>query len=142
MVKAVEKRSWCDGAETLDDAMDRGMARPAPNHSTIKRRSARGHVHREHAGDSGNIGSPQSRVGFDAEANLDPAAMDLMNVRFEPLSKVISMYKRMMLSSLILLAFLGVAPLLGACHTTAGAGQDISKTGQAITRAANNATPR
>jgi predicted small secreted protein len=55
--------------------------------------------------------------------------MDLMNVRFEPLSKVISMYKRMMLSSLILLAFLGVAPLLGACHTTAGAGQDISKTG-------------
>jgi predicted small secreted protein len=75
--------------------------------------------------------------------NLDPAAaMDLMNVRFEPLSKVISMYKRMTLSSLILLAFLGVAPLLGACHTTAGAGQDISKTGQAITRTANNATPR
>jgi predicted small secreted protein len=68
--------------------------------------------------------------------------MDLMNVRFEPLSKVISMSKRMMLSSLILLAFLGVAPLLGACHTTAGAGQDISKTGQAITRTANNATPR
>jgi predicted small secreted protein len=107
-----------------------------------QRRSARGHGHREHAGDSGNIGSPQSRAGFVAEANLDPAVMDLMNLRSEPLRKVISMYKRMTLSSLILLALLGVSPLLGACHTTAGAGQDISKTGQAITRSANNATPR
>lgn len=67
--------------------------------------------------------------------------MDLMNLDFKPLSKVNSMCKRMTLSSLILLAFLGIAPLLGACHTTAGAGQDISKTGQAITRAANSATP-
>ncbi|WIM12938.1 entericidin A/B family lipoprotein [Enhydrobacter sp.] len=45
-------------------------------------------------------------------------------------------------STLMLLVFLGIVPLLGACHTTAGAGQDISKTGQAITRGANNATPR
>jgi predicted small secreted protein len=52
------------------------------------------------------------------------------------------MYKNMMRSPLILFAFLSIAPLLGACHTTAGAGQDISKTGQAITRAANDATPR
>jgi len=48
----------------------------------------------------------------------------------------------MMHSTLILLAFLSIAPLLGACHTTAGAGKDISKTGQAITKGANDATPR
>lgn len=52
------------------------------------------------------------------------------------------MYKKMTRSTLVVLAFLSLAPLLGACHTTAGAGQDISKTGQAITRSANNATPR
>ena len=61
---------------------------------------------------------------------------------FEPLNKVVFMSKKMMRSTLILLAFLSIAPLLAACHTTAGAGQDISKTGQAITRSANNATPR
>jgi predicted small secreted protein len=42
---------------------------------------------------------------------------------------------------LTLLAFLGAAPLLGACHTTAGAGEDISKTGQAIERSANKNAP-
>jgi hypothetical protein len=31
------------------------------------------HVHREHAGESGNIG-PQSRVGFDAEAQFGPSS--------------------------------------------------------------------
>jgi predicted small secreted protein len=51
------------------------------------------------------------------------------------------MSKRTALPSLILLAFLAIAPLLGACHTAAGAGQDISKTGQAIERTANKATP-
>jgi predicted small secreted protein len=33
------------------------------------------------------------------------------------------------------------APLLGACHTTAGAGEDISATGHAIDKAATKATP-
>jgi predicted small secreted protein len=42
----------------------------------------------------------------------------------------------------MLLAFLGISVFLAACHTTAGAGKDISKTGQAITRSANQATPR
>ncbi|HTR17473.1 MAG TPA: entericidin A/B family lipoprotein [Acetobacteraceae bacterium] len=42
---------------------------------------------------------------------------------------------------LTLCALLGVMPLLGACHTTAGAGKDISATGQAITGTANKATP-
>ena len=72
---------------------------------------------------------------------LDPAALDVMTLRFEPLSKVNFMCKKMALSNLILLVFLGIAPLLGACHTAAGAGQDISKTGQAIERTANKATP-
>jgi len=40
-----------------------------------------------------------------------------------------------------LLLLLGIAPLLGACHTTAGAGQDISATGHAITHDANANTP-
>lgn len=39
------------------------------------------------------------------------------------------------------MALLGVAPLLGACHTTAGAGEDISKTGQAIKNSAQQNTP-
>ncbi len=40
-----------------------------------------------------------------------------------------------------LVMLLGMAPLLGACHTTAGAGEDISKTGTAIDNAATKATP-
>ena len=43
--------------------------------------------------------------------------------------------------ALALLALIGVAPLLGACHTTAGAGRDISATGHAITGSANKHTP-
>ncbi len=50
------------------------------------------------------------------------------------------MSKRITLLTLTLLALLG-APLLGACHTTAGAGEDISKTGQAIERSADKHTP-
>ena len=39
-----------------------------------------------------------------------------------------------------LLALLIGAPLLGACHTTAGAGEDLSATGHAITHSANQHT--
>lgn len=39
--------------------------------------------------------------------------------------------------TLALLALIGVAPLLGACNTTAGAGQDISAGGHAITHEAD-----
>jgi predicted small secreted protein len=46
-----------------------------------------------------------------------------------------------LLTALTLLALLGVAPLLGACHTTAGAGQDLSATGHVITNDAVKATP-
>jgi predicted small secreted protein len=43
--------------------------------------------------------------------------------------------------ALTLLALLGMVPLLSACHTTAGAGQDISATGHAISNTAHKATP-
>ena len=43
--------------------------------------------------------------------------------------------------ALTLLALAGAAPLLGACHTTAGAGQDISATGHVLTNSAQKNTP-
>lgn len=42
---------------------------------------------------------------------------------------------------LTLLVLIAATPLLGACHTTAGAGEDISATGHAITHDANKNTP-
>lgn len=49
--------------------------------------------------------------------------------------------RRNMSLAFTLLALLGVAPLLGACHTTAGAGQDISATGHVLTNDAIKSTP-
>ncbi len=43
--------------------------------------------------------------------------------------------------ALALLVLIGAAPLLGACHTTAGAGQDLSATGHAVTHSAEKNTP-
>ena len=43
---------------------------------------------------------------------------------------------RRILLTILLLAI--AAPLLAACNTTAGAGQDISNTGAAVTRGAND----
>jgi predicted small secreted protein len=57
------------------------------------------------------------------------------------MEKVNPMHKRTTIRTLTLLALFGAAPLLGACHTTAGAGEDISKTGQAIERSADKAAP-
>ncbi len=42
--------------------------------------------------------------------------------------------------SLTFLMLIAAAPLLGACHTMAGAGQDISNTGSALTNSANKHT--
>jgi len=39
------------------------------------------------------------------------------------------------------LAALVAVPLLSACHTTTGAGQDISATGHAISNTAKSVTP-
>jgi predicted small secreted protein len=41
----------------------------------------------------------------------------------------------------VLLALAGAAPLLGACHTTAGLGEDLSATGHAISNEAKKVTP-
>ena len=43
--------------------------------------------------------------------------------------------------SLTILMLLAAAPLLSACNTTAGAGEDISATGHAITHSAEKNTP-
>ena len=40
-----------------------------------------------------------------------------------------------------LFLLIGAVPLLGACHTTAGAGQDISATGHVLTNSAQKNTP-
>ena len=50
------------------------------------------------------------------------------------------MYRKFILA-LAMLAVVAVAPLLSACHTTAGAGQDISATGKAIEKSAKQNTP-
>jgi predicted small secreted protein len=50
------------------------------------------------------------------------------------------MYKTFIIG-LTILSLVATVPLLSACHTTAGAGQDISATGQAIDKAAKKSTP-
>jgi predicted small secreted protein len=46
------------------------------------------------------------------------------------------------LSTILSLALLlGMAPLVSACHATAGAGKDMSAAGQAVTDSANRNTP-
>lgn len=51
------------------------------------------------------------------------------------------MFKKTMPIALTLLALLGAAPLIAACHTVAGAGTDISRTGDAIGNSAKKNTP-
>jgi len=46
-----------------------------------------------------------------------------------------------LVSRLAVLVLLAAAPLLTACNTTAGAGQDISNTGRAIENSAKKLTP-
>lgn len=53
---------------------------------------------------------------------------------------IMIMYKNLSIA-LTLLALIGLAPLLGACNTTAGAGEDISAGGHAITHAADKLAP-
>jgi predicted small secreted protein len=47
-----------------------------------------------------------------------------------------------LLAILTVLVLAGAAPLLGACNTTAGAGEDISATGHTITNTAEQANPQ
>src|SRR4030095_7035832 len=51
------------------------------------------------------------------------------------------MFKRTTLLALTLIGLLGAMPLLSACHTTAGAGKDISKVGDKIEEEAVENTP-
>ena len=48
---------------------------------------------------------------------------------------------RSLIVALTVLLLATAAPLLSACHTTAGAGEDISATGHAITNSAERHTP-
>jgi predicted small secreted protein len=50
------------------------------------------------------------------------------------------MYQRFVFG-LAVLSFVVAAPLLSACRTTAGAGQDISATGKVIEKSAKQNTP-
>jgi predicted small secreted protein len=43
--------------------------------------------------------------------------------------------------ALTLLLLIAAAPLLGACHTTAGAGEDLSSAGHELTHSADQHTP-
>jgi predicted small secreted protein len=49
--------------------------------------------------------------------------------------------RKKLLVALALLALVGIAPLLGACNTAAGAGEDLSAGGRAITHDAHKLTP-
>jgi predicted small secreted protein len=55
-------------------------------------------------------------------------------------AKDFTMRKPVMLA-LTLLALIGLGPLLGACHTAAGAGEDLSAGGHAITNSAEKHAP-
>lgn len=43
--------------------------------------------------------------------------------------------------ALTLAALVAIAPMLSACHTTAGFGQDVSQGGHALTNSANANAP-
>jgi predicted small secreted protein len=81
--------------------------------------------------------APRANPIRQAEARASLSVTDPGTAR----QKVKTMCKRTTILTLTLLALLGAAPILGACHTTAGAGEDISKTGSAIENSANRAAP-
>jgi predicted small secreted protein len=53
------------------------------------------------------------------------------------MSKESSMRKNLAMTLVGLLVLAGASSLLSACNTTAGVGKDVSTTGHAITRSAN-----
>lgn len=59
---------------------------------------------------------------------------------FLPKERVVVMRKHFSIA-LALVTLIGAMPLLGACHATAGAGQDLSSTGKVITDSAKKNTP-
>jgi len=55
--------------------------------------------------------------------------------------KAYPMHKTRVTTALALLALLAAAPLLSACHTAAGAAQDVSNAGQVVKKDVQSATP-
>jgi len=51
------------------------------------------------------------------------------------------MFARTTKTALALMLLLSAGVMLGACNTTAGAGKDIARTGQAIENSANKHAP-
>jgi predicted small secreted protein len=51
------------------------------------------------------------------------------------------MWKKMTILALLLFALSGAGLLLGACHTIAGAGEDVSHAGHAVERSADRHAP-
>jgi len=49
--------------------------------------------------------------------------------------------RKLLAAFITFLMLVSMGSLLGACNTTAGAGQDISATGRVITHGANRLTP-
>jgi entericidin B len=84
------------------------------------------------------VGGPglQRQGGVAGRAKL--AALMLSNLYHA--QKDDTMRKNVTLA-LTLLAVIGLAPLLGACQTAAGAGQDISAGGRALTNSAEKHAP-
>ncbi len=80
----------------------------------------------------GNLGDAVAFRGLSNPARNNPAG--------GPFGKDRTMRRRATVA-LTLLTLLAAAPLLAACHTTAGAGEDLSKTGQAIENSADKHTP-
>jgi predicted small secreted protein len=70
------------------------------------------------------------------EGNIAPTPPVLTFCLYIP--RIITMRKHLSVT----LTLLAAVPLLGACHTTAGAGEDISATGHALTNSADKDTPR
>jgi predicted small secreted protein len=58
-----------------------------------------------------------------------------------PLHEGVATMRKYLSVARVLLALAGAAPLLGACHTTAGLGEDLSATGHAISNEAKKVTP-
>jgi predicted small secreted protein len=58
--------------------------------------------------------------------------------RFHSIPRIPNMRKAIPFALLLLLA---AAPLLGACHTAAGVGEDMSSAGHAVTNDAVKSTP-
>jgi predicted small secreted protein len=62
-------------------------------------------------------------------------------LRSDVLAKGYLIMRKNISLALTLLALIGLAPMLGACHTTAGAGQDLSAGGHALTNSAEKHSP-